>query len=359
MHNRRNFIYGILILLVVALGGGAYKYYVHSKQVSSDAVQMKTTEVKRGDIAILVSATGSLASANKVDIVSKVAAQIKDVKVKENDQVVAGQELVLLDDPNLKSNLDKAEATMKHAWDYYQRQANLYRQGAVSKQLEEDAQKDYVLAQKDYENYVEQMKDIVITAPFSGTVIGEPMLVGQTVVTGYGSNPMVILAIADLSKMQVEVLASESDIGKIKQGQNVQFAVDAYQDKAFSGMVSKISNKMTTQTNSSAAYYKVTIDIANTEGLLKPGMTARVTITGDKKDNVLLVPLAAIKEDHGKKYVQVMENGNINNVSVQLGIMNEEQAEVLTGLTEGQEVVLFRYSGNGENTKAGNGTDKK
>lgn len=344
MKKKQKFICGALIFAVLILSGGIYKYFYHSQHVSSGAAQMKAAAVKRGNIAVFIVVTGSLQAAHKVDIVSKIAAQIKEVKVRENDEVTAGQELVILDDPGLRSNIDKAETTLQHAWDHYQRQLSLFGQGAVSKQVEEDARKGYLLAQKDYENFADQMKDIVITAPINGTVIGEPMLAGQTVVTGYGSNPMVILTIADLSKMQVEVLVGENDIGKVKPRQDVQFGVDAYPNKVFTGTVGKISNKMITQENSRAVYYKVTIDIADSGGLLKPGMTARATIAGEKKDNILLVPLAAIKDDHGQKYVQVMEDGKINNAAVQLGIMTEEEAEVLAGLTEGQEVVLFRVS---------------
>lgn len=146
------------------------------------------------------------------------------------------------------------------------------------------------------------------------------------------------MTIADMSKMQIKVMVDETDIGKIQPGQAVSFSVDAYTDKKFSGKVTSISKSATTTSN--VVYYPVYVDVDSPEGLLYPTMTARVTITAGQSQNSLVVPLSAIKEEKEQKYVQVMVNGKQERAMVKIGLSDDEQVEILSGLQEGDMVVL-------------------
>ena len=146
------------------------------------------------------------------------------------------------------------------------------------------------------------------------------------------------MTIADMSKMQIKVMVDETDIGKVQNGQQVSFTVDAYPNRTFTGVVSNISRSATTTSN--VIYYPVYVDINSSDGLLFPTMTARVSILISKRDQVLAVPAGAIKEDGGRKTVQVLQDGKAINVTVETGLSNDEKVEIISGLGEGAQVIL-------------------
>jgi len=170
-------------------------------------------------------------------------------------------------------------------------------------------------------------------------VIGKPIPAGQTVSPGI-SNPMVLLIIADLARMQISALVDESDIGKVKLGQKVTFTVDSFPDKTFTGKVAIISNSANIQQN--VVYYPVYIDVDSPEGLLKPTMTARVSIHIGERNNVLVIPTLAIKDNKGQRFVQVLRNGQSQPESVKIvtGMSSEDRIEVVSGLQQGDTIVL-------------------
>ena len=208
--------------------------------------------------------------------------------------------------------------------------------GAVALQQLDSARMDYEVAKAVYDDSVSQLSDTVIKAPIDGMIVGKPIPAGQTVAPGI-STPMVLMTVADMSKMQIETLVDESDIGLIVNGQSVNFTVDAYQGKVFKGVVSSISNKATTQQN--VVYYTVIIDVADIGGL-KPTMTARVTINTGEARNVLTLPLNAVKENKSGRYVQVMRDGKPQNINITTGLMNDEKVEIKSGLKENDVIVL-------------------
>jgi HlyD family secretion protein len=168
-------------------------------------------------------------------------------------------------------------------------------------------------------------------------VIGKPTPAGQTVVQGI-SEAQVLLTIANMSKMQIKVLVDETDIGKVKVGHRVSFTVDAYADKTFTGKITSTSKDATTSSN--VVYYPVYVDVDESHGLLYPTMTARATINVGESTNVLVVPLSAIKEEKGQKYVQLIVAGKQHSAPIQVGLSDDEKVEICSGLSEGDSIVL-------------------
>jgi HlyD family secretion protein len=121
-------------------------------------------------------------------------------------------------------------------------------------------------------------------------------------------------------------------------GQQVSFTVDAQADKTFTGKVTSISRNATTSSN--VVYYPVYVEVDSTEDLLYPTMTARVTITVGERKNVTMVPLAAIKEENGQKNVEVMVNGKAQSITVNIGLKDDENVEILSGLSEADQIVI-------------------
>lgn len=324
----------LALLAVIAIKAGLAMYNNNQK---ANAAPQQMARVERGNLSSLVAASGSIQPVNMVDISSKITAQIKEVKVKENDQVKAGDILVVLEDDQIQPQLIQAKERLQNAAANYDRNKRLNSIGAVSNQQLDTGRMDYNIAQANYDEIMSKVQETVITAPIDGTVIGKPLPAGETVAQGV-ANPIVILTIADMSKMQIEAQVDQTDIGKVAMGQKVTFTVDAYPEKIFSGTVSNISHKAVVQQN--VTYYTVTIDIKAGENLLKPSMVARVSIiTGESKD-ALTLPLSAIRTDKSGKYVVIAKQNSEENVRVTTGIVGEERVEILTGLNEGDSVVI-------------------
>ena len=321
------------VVLAVAAWGGTVYYGKSSKPT----VTGTTITAGRGDILATVSATGTIAAVNSVDVSSKITGLIAAVKVNENDTVKAGQIMIVLDDTSQKAQVAQTRAQLTNAAANYERSKQLAAIGGVAIQQLDADRTTYSVAQATYDNAVSQYDDTIIRAPIDGLVIGKPIPAGQTVAPGI-SNPMVLLTVADLSKMQIQVQVDESDIGRVKLGQKIDFTVDAYPGKTFTGVVSLISQKAVIQQN--VIYYTVYVNVDSSQGLLFPTMTARVTIKVGESRNTLIVPLSAIKETKGQKYVQVMVDGKPQSVQVQPGLADDEKVEILSGIQEGDQIVL-------------------
>ena len=341
----------IIICLVVVLAiAGGYKYW-QVKSSKNPLQNVRTTKVEVGNVRSLISATGTINPVNTVDISSKITGRIIDVKVKENDIVQAGQTLVLLDDAQAKSDLSQTQTKLNNLRLNYERNLQLYSDGAVAKSILDNAEAEYLVAKAAYDKNLDNLADTVIKAPITGEVIGKPIPAGQTVAPGI-STPMVLMTIADMSKMQIETLVDESDIGKVKIGQDVEFTVDSYDQTIFKGKVKLISKKAVTQQN--VIYYTVYVEVVDTQNKLVPGMTARTNILLAESKNTLIVPLNAIKDSKGEKYVQVSREVEgktiLQEVQVKVGLIGENGVEIKSGLNK-DDLVVIRSSKNA-NTQA-------
>lgn len=337
----------VAVAVIVATAGGLYLYKGKPVQVTVGP----TVKVERGDVASVVSATGTISPVNMVDVSSKISALIKDMKVKENDQVIVGQVLVTLDDTHLQALVAQAQARLSNAASIYHRTQRLNDIGSVSNQALDTSRSDYSVAQAAYDDAVSQLNETVIRSPINGQVIGKPIPAGQSV-SANASSPMVILTVADMSTMQIETQVDESDIGKIKVGQKVTFTVDAYPTKTFSGVVSNVSQKATVVSN--VVYYKVLVNVDTTDNLLKPTMTARVSINIAESKNALFVPMAAVKANNGQQYVMVVQNGKPQNTLVTTGIVGDNKIEIVSGVTEGDQVLASQVKSQATSGAQGN-----
>ena len=322
----------IVAVVVLVASVGAYEY--KSKPVV--VAVGPTIQVERGDVVSMVSATGTISPLNMVDVSSKITGLIEKLEVNENDQVAVGQVLAVLDDTHLQALVAQAQAKLSNASGIYERTQRLADMGAVATQALDTSRSDLGVAQAAYDDAVSQLEETVIRAPINGQVIGKPIPAGQSV-SANASSPMVILTVADMSKMQIQTQVDESDIGKVQVGQKVTFTVDAYPAQTFSGVVSNVSQKATVVSN--VVYYNVLVDVDSAKNLLKPTMTARVSIIIAKSKNALSVPLAAVKANNGQQYVMVVQNGKTQNTLVTTGITGDNKIEILSGLTEGDEIV--------------------
>jgi HlyD family secretion protein len=292
-----------LTAVVIILAIGAWFWFGNK---SSAAVQWRTGKVEKGDLKVVVTATGTLSADTTVQVGTQVSGVIDRILVDFNSVVKKGQVIAILDTTYLASSVEDAAAAMYRA----QIAVDLAK---ITYTRDKELLDEKVIAQSDYDqaysNYMTalgnarsaksaldrakiNLKYATIIAPVSGVVISRAVDRGQTVAASF-STPTLFAIANDLTKMQVQASIDEADIGKIKNGQDVTFTVDAYPDQTFSGTVAQIRLEPTIVSN--VVNYTVIIDVPNPDLKLMPGMTANITVMIQQVQNVMKIPASALK----------------------------------------------------------------
>lgn len=362
-----------MVLLALSIGG----LPLLNRSPEPEAPQ--TARVDRGDIEKNVLATGILKPARQVNVGAQVNGQLKKLYVKQGDRVTQGQLLAEID-PTLQLNeLRKSQAELRSAQaqklasqaQLKQYQLELTRQRAlardragVASDLEKaQAQRDAQLAQlKVNESQIVQAEvaqEIAranlaftrITAPIDGEVLGIVTQEGQTIVSSQSAPT--ILVMADVGTMMVHTRISENDILQVRAGQPLWFYVAADPHRRYEGVMGAIQQappealetdplgrNLSQQT--AAVYYNGVFAVANGERRLRTSMTAQVFITTERARGVVRVPMAALGAavDGGRYQVRVLEGEQVMVRSVRIGTRDRRYAEVLEGLTAGEQVLL-------------------
>ncbi|MCX7012676.1 MAG: efflux RND transporter periplasmic adaptor subunit, partial [Candidatus Sumerlaeota bacterium] len=182
-----------------------------------------------------------------------------------------------------------------------------------------------------------QLSYATLVAPIDGIVGAVATQEGETVAAGL--NAPTFVTIVDLARLQVDAYVDEVDIGKVRVGQKVSFTVDAFAGREFEGRVAAIYPKAVIQDN--VVYYDVVISIVSPyEDLLRPEMTASVTLYLDLRENVLAVPSKALRRQEGRNWVDVVVDGRPTPREVKVGWKDGEWVEIADGLAEGDSVLL-------------------
>jgi len=292
-----------IIILLLFLAGGIFAFQRLSSSKQETEFQFSLLEL--GNIENTVSSTGTLSAVGTVEVGSQVSGTVEKVLVDYNDEVKKGQTLAIVDTSLLtasvseaEANLAKANAQFEQAHTEYQRNEKLFQEGYIS-EVTYLAKKTEVqtsaAAVKSAEVAVKRAKTNLkyaeIRSPISGRVIERSIDAGQTIAASMSAPTLFIIA-EDLSRMQIEAAVDESDIGSIKEGMSVRFTVQAYDEEVFTGTVRQIRLQPTTVEN--VVTYTVVVDALNEKGLLLPGMTATVDFIVEERQNVLVVPNAAL-----------------------------------------------------------------
>lgn len=303
----------IIGLAVVALIAALAWFLTRSEKEAEGKYTL--VKIDRGDLESVVSSTGTLSAVTTVQVGTQVSGRIAKLYTDFNQTVKKGQLLAMLDTSSLlmavsesESSYDRSRAQLKQSRQDLDRMQYLFKENIKTKNDLEQAQVNFELAQatlKSSQSSLERTRINLnyasIYAPIDGIVISRSIDVGQTVAASF-SSPTLFLIANDLSKMQILANVDESDIGQIKEGQEVRFTVQAHSDKKFSGRVSQIRLEPTTVNN--VVNYTVVINVANNDGLLLPGMTATIDFLIGQAKNVLRVPNAALRLKPSQEMVQ-------------------------------------------------------
>lgn len=193
----------------------------------------------------------------------------------------------------------------------------------------------------------QRLSDTTILSPIDGVVASKNVQIGQIIASGINNvgGGTAVLTLADLSRIYILVSVDESDIGRVATGQPARITVDAYPDAVFKGEVVLVATKGLT--NSNVVTFEVKVEVtSDNRTLLKPEMTANVSIVTKNKLDTLLVPVTALERKKGQSWLTVQDkDGNSNRRLVTIGDSNSEFVEILKGVEIGEIVVLSPEDG--------------
>ena len=370
----------VLAAAAAALAIIAYRWW--SGSASDGAAGYVTAKVDRGTIEQTVTATGTVNPVKTVQVGTYVSGPILAIDVDFNSPVKKGQRVAKIDpatyavkvrqnEANLstaRARVEKDKADLEFKRIQLERNRTLLSRNLIAQNDLDTAKSNYdqaiaqlaldeAAAKQAQANLDESQVNLNYTdinSPVDGVVVARNVDVGQTVAASF-QTPTLFLIAEDLTKMQVDTNVSESDVGRVREGQPASFTVDAYPGKQFHATVSQVRNAPVTVQN--VVTYDVVLAVDNPDLELKPGMTANVTVTTARRDAVLRVPSRALRfrpETVGQTATKsghkasrdttvyvLGDDGTPKPVEVRVGIRDNQNAELVSGdLAEGTEVIV-------------------
>jgi HlyD family secretion protein len=366
---------------------------------SRSPVRYVTQPVMRGDLQVVITATGSVQPTNKVDVSSELSGTVRRVLVDYNSRVEAGQALAELDTDKLKATVESSRAKLDAAraranvaevtvqetgQDFTRKRALAERSISSVHDLEvsealynravaslASAKAEIAVAEAELKLNETNLAKACICSPIGGIVLTRNVDPGQTVASTFQA-PVLFSIAEDLTQMEVQVDVDEADIGKVKVGQQATFSVDAYPERKFPARIRDV--RFASEVVQGVVTYKALLVVDNSELLLRPGMTATAQILVQETKDVLLVPNAALRfspaTDHGAepqvsllrrilpgpprfrpasrneaagpdRNVWVPGDDLPTAVPVKTGVTDGKRTEILEGqITSGQEVIV-------------------
>ncbi|HMM64828.1 MAG: efflux RND transporter periplasmic adaptor subunit [Mesorhizobium sp.] len=392
----RGWIYAILLLVAAIAAVAAYQWYA----ATPPKIDFTTVPATRADLTVEVSATGTLQPLTQVDISSELSGIIRSVSANENQQVKMGDVLAALDTSKLEVQIERAQASAKAATASVEtagvnlkeseqglaRTAELARKGMTTQQALDtaiaardrakaaldSAEASLAIANADLKAQQTDLAKSTIYAPIDGIVLTRSVDPGQTVASSLQA-PVLFVIAADLKNMELKAAIDEADIGQVKPGQPARFTVDAFPERPFDAEIRDIS--YASVTTDGVVTYDARLGVDNEEMLLRPGMTATVSVVTKHAKDTLTVPSSAFryrpsearrdegfnplsmfmggrrttgtgtrsaqqpKPAEGFRLLYVLKDGKANPVSVKVGASDGERTEILSGISEGDQVI--------------------
>jgi len=382
-----------ILLVIVVLGVGAMRLV---KGTSVDP--NKIAKVQKGDVARSVVATGKIQPITKVEVKSKASGIVEKLFVDINHKVQKGDRLAQLDQQEILAQVEAQRAQLAAAeanvatyeanieqdkvnaaapdLPMYKatldRNMQMAKEGIVSRQALDDANKDYLAAltrrdsakaqigvdnaklkqaraqvlqsQASLKQLEEQLSYTTIVAPMDGVILSRDVEIGDAIssILVLGSTATLVMTEGDINQVYVQGKVDEADIAHVYMAQPARIKVESFRDRVFSGKVTKIAPLGVEKDN--VTTFEVRVSIDNPGGELKANMTANAEIMLDEHKGVMTVPENAVSYDAQKNaFVQVPDKNQkegMHKVAVTVGLSNGSVTEIVKGLKEGDQVVL-------------------
>lgn len=381
---------GVVVLAVISLVFVGRKTVFAPKQ----AAQYQTSKAERGSIVSTITASGQVLSSNNLTITTSATGVVREVLVKDGDQVVSGQTIAEVDLDSAgqqksmsawssylsaKNSLDSAnvslftlQSDMFSKWKTYTDLAtnSTYENADGSPNTTNRALAPFVIAQDDWfaaeAKYKNQQAVISqsqaalssawasyraaspdITAPMAGT-IGNVTILKGLVLSGTAGTNVAVIQSDNLPMATFNI--SEIDVSSVLPGQKATITLDSLTGKTFAGTVETVDRIGTVTSN--VTNYPVIVRFDTKAKELLPNMSATVAIITNQKDNALLVPSSAVITQNGQSVVRILKNGTVTESAVETGLSSSTQTEIVSGVSEGDEVVTGTVSTGSQSSSA-------
>ncbi|EAZ98720.1 efflux RND transporter periplasmic adaptor subunit [Marinobacter sp. ELB17] len=350
----------VVLIFVAVLAGGAFWAYRHFYAASNNTSDVTTTAVSRGDIDVLVSATGVLEPSNFVDVGAQVSGLLDVIHVRVGEQISKDQLLAEIDPTIYLARVDANRAQLKNqqaqladrkaqltlADIQFQRQTNLFREDATTRENLQIAEASLASAKAQLAMLQAQLEQTASTlraeeanldyariySTMEGTVVSITARQGQTLNTS--QQAPVLMRIADLSNMKVRAQVSEADVGRLAPGDKVYFTTLGEPGKQIYGQLDYI--EPTPEVINNVVLYNAFFSVPNEAGRLLPSMTAQVFFVVEQARDILRVPAATVV---GGQVWLKQGSGELVERKIEVGISNRIYTEVRDGLADGDLVV--------------------
>ncbi len=383
-HKKALIIAGIAVVLGLII-------LLNLRSKSESSVKVNVEKVGRQDLTSIISASGEVKPKKNVEISAHVPGRIVKIGVKEGDLVKTGDFLLKLDSTQYEANADRdralisfyrteleqSAAKLNQDKAILERQKKLFNGQLISREQLEAAEVQYEISQAQHSSILHQIEQsqaslrssmdnlskTTYSAPIDGIITSLRVEEGEVAMIGTMNNPgTVLMTIADLSIMEVEVEVDETDVVNVRLGQKAEVHVDALPNQTIAGQVTEVGSSALQKLGATAGTeeskdFKVVVTLDNPPSSLKPGLSASADIIAANKKKALAIPISALvlleKQGQDKSRQEkseqegvfvVNKEGRVSFKPVTKGITGDLNIEIVSGLEEGQEVVVGPYS---------------
>lgn len=343
------YVIGVIIVLII----GGYYWYSKSKATST-AVSYKTAEAEKGTITSSISGSGNVIVDQSSNVDPTITGTVANLAVNVGDKVKKGQFLFNIVNDDLKINADKALSSYNSAVISKNQAKSDYDEAKIAEKHDSHS---YTAAQLEilhdkfqvakeqadtaYASYLSAKEDAdkrSVKASIDGTINAINIANGDDLSRlSSNSNSSAPIIIGDLGTLKAQVEVNEVDIANVNIGQKVSLTFSAVDGLTSTGKVEKMDSLGTL--TSGVVTYNVTIGFDSLDPRIKPAMSVSAAIITDTKQNVIVVPNSAVKNQNGSSYVQVLSGQTPEKKTVEVGLSNETQTEIVSGISVGDKVV--------------------
>ncbi len=306
------------------------------KDAADAAIPVEVVKPTRGEMLANYTGTATLEAEADAEVMARVGGQVEQILAEEGTRVRAGQVLATLDGRQLRLQAAQARAQLAKLERDYKRQIELNQKGLIAANAFEGTKYDLDNLRASNDLAALQLSYTQIRAPFSGVVAVRHIKVGQNLQPGVAT-----FRVTNTTPLKASVFVPERELSRLKPGQLAAVQVDALPTRSFPARVTLVAPTIDSQT----ATFKVTLQVADAGGDLKPGMFARVAIVFERKTDALSVPRAALIDSDGESRVFVVAAGKAQQRVVRTGLTDSGRIEVLSGVSQTDQVVIVGQNG--------------
>jgi len=299
------------------------------------AIPVKAENVVRGEMNAYVETYARLEAEREISVLARASGFLEELGAEEGDRVEMGQVLAILDKEELELRMRQVRASHNEVKSNYERIKVLHENRMVSQAEYETTQLRFENSKVDLEEAELNLAYADVEAPISGVIMQRMVEVGTLV-----RSSQELFFIADMDPLLVRIFVPERRMYQLKPGQSATVAVEALPGRIFEGKIRMISPRVDPESGT----VKVTLEVP-ASGMLKPGMFCTVRIITDSRSNALIIPKKALILETDADDVFAVKEGKVEIVNVELGFVEGDRVEVVSGLEEGMQVVTVGHEG--------------